>query len=94
MALRRETGKQLGIVCPQNMTFKARGREKQWKVITSETFSHEDLVSQGVAQNHTHELPVPGPLDVLAALTAAVGRVILEGEGNPDRFSTWGAGGE
>lgn len=55
---------------------------------TSKTISHEDLVSQRVAQNHTHKLPVPRPLDVLAALTAAVGRVILEGKGDPDRFST------
>lgn len=55
--------------------------------VTSETISHEDLVSQRVTQDHTHKLPVPCPLDVLAALTAAVGRVILEGKGDPDGFS-------
>lgn len=61
--------------------------------ITSKIISHEDLVSQRVAQNHAHKLPVPRPLDILAALTGAVGWVILEGEGDPYRFSTWGAGG-
>lgn len=61
---------------------------KATSCVTSEAISHEDLVSQRVAQNHTDELPVPRPLDVLAALTGAVGWVILEGEGNPDRFPT------
>ena len=58
--------------------------------VTSKTISHEDLVSQRVTQNHADKLPVPRALDVLAALTAAVGWVILEGKGDPDRFSTWG----
>lgn len=59
--------------------------------VTSQAVSHEDLVSQGVTQNHAHKLPVPCPLDVLAALAAAVGRVVFEREGDPDRFSAWGA---
>lgn len=57
---------------------------------TSEAIPHEDLVSQRVAQNHAHKLPVPCPLDILAALTAAVGWVILEFKGNPDGLSTCG----
>lgn len=56
--------------------------------VTSETISHEDLVSQRVTQNHADKLPVPSPLDILAALTAAVGGVILEGKGDPDWFPT------
>lgn len=58
---------------------------------TSQTVSHEDLVSQRVTQHHANKLPVPCPLDVLAALAAAVSRVVLEGEGNPNRFTTCGA---
>lgn len=54
--------------------------------LTPKPIPHEDLVSQGVAQNHSHELPVPGALDKLAALAAGVGVVILEGEGNPYRL--------
>ena len=55
---------------------------------TPQPLPHEDLVSQGVAEDHTHKLPVPGALYVLAALAAAVGVVILEGEGNPDGLPT------
>lgn len=55
--------------------------------VTSQAAAHEDLVSQRVTQNHADKLLVPRPLDVLAAFTAAVGRVILEGEGDPDWFS-------
>lgn len=59
--------------------------------VTSQAAAHEDLVSQGVAQNHTDELLVPRSLDVLAAFTAAVGWIILEGEGDPDWFPAWEA---
>lgn len=47
--------------------------EGVWFYSTSESVPHEDLVSQGVAQNHADKLPVPRALDILAALTAAVG---------------------
>lgn len=60
-----------------------------WKA-TSESVPHQDLISQRVAQNHADKLPIPRPLDILAALTAAVGWVILEFKGNPDGFSTCG----
>lgn len=60
--------------------------------VTSETFSHEDLVSQGVTQNHTNKFPVPCPLHILAAFTAAVGGVILESKGDPDWFTTFREG--
>lgn len=55
--------------------------------VTSQAAAHEDLVSQRVTQHHADKRLVPRPLDVLAAFTAAVGRVILEGEGDPDWFS-------
>lgn len=64
--------------------------KRVWFYGTSETVPHEDLVSQRVAQNHANKLPVPRPLDVLAALTVAVSWVILEFKGNPDGFSTCG----
>lgn len=66
----------------ENFSISRRDRD------TSEAVPHEDLVSQRVAQNYANKLPVPRPFDVLAALTAAVGWVILEFKGNPDGFST------
>lgn len=62
--------------------------------LTSQAIAHEDFISQRVTQNHAHKLPVPGPFDVLAAFAAAVSRVVLEGERDPDWFSTCKGGKE
>lgn len=74
------------------LSFKVTAKESRdvfvWHV-TSQAISHEYLVPERVAEDHAHELPIPRPLDVLAALTAAVGGVVFEGERDPDWFPTW-----